>query len=155
MQPGVVLASTAFRKSWVSASVNSAASPRTDGHGARGQPHRPSRSVAGGGGSDAEIDGLRRADLERDHVEGGRQHLGQAGELFVYRAQAVRGRRVLPHGAPEHLGVHRERVQRAAQVVEQSPEVRRERPPARIIRDGHQVRRADFTAWMPYFASLL
>jgi hypothetical protein len=47
-------------------------------------------------------------------------------------------------------------VQRSAQVVEKPGQLPWQRAPGQVFPGaGHHVRRADFTAWMPYFASLL
>jgi len=51
--------------------------------------------------------------------------------------------------------VHREGVEGTAHVVEQAREVVRQLPSAGIVPGAVQVSRADFTAWIPYFASLL
>jgi hypothetical protein len=61
-----------------------------------------------------------------------------------------------PRAGPlEDLEMHRQRVQRTAQIVKDPREVRGQRLSLRIVGRLHQLRRADFTAWMPYFASLL
>ena len=66
------------------------------------------------------------------------------------------GKRVADGGVLEdEFQLEGERIQRTADVVQQAGEVGRQRPPAGILPGRHQVSRADFTAWMPYFASLL
>ena len=107
-------------------------------------------------GEPLEIVRSRRLCLERCDAQRDRQHVGQPRELLEHRAQTFVGRGIAGHGALENLEVHDRRVERAAEVVQEPGELggqRTVRGPSGRAR--HQVRRADFTAWMPYFASLL
>lgn len=107
---------------------------------ARALDERPQRQAALG----AELDG-------RDGKGGGQQR-GQAGDGLLDGLDALPGDGVLGGRAAQHLQMHRGRVQRPAQVVDEPVELRRQTLAAAGV---HQGRRADFTAWMPYFASLL
>jgi hypothetical protein len=58
--------------------------------------------------------------------------------------------------SPNDLAVHDGGIERAPQVVQRTLEIDgQRRQPARRASVEHQVTRGDFTAWMPYFASLL
>ena len=63
------------------------------------------------------------------------------------RFQALQGPGVAAAQTLEDLQVHRQRVEGPTEVVQQAIQI--------VGKRAHQVMRADFTAWMPYLASLL
>jgi hypothetical protein len=94
-----------------------------------------------------EIDDFRGTGFEGENVEGRGQHDGQPADLLLENIQAGPGADVGGTETFEDLEMHDHGVERTPQVVQEPVEVRRQR--------RHQVMRADFTAWIPYLASLL
>ena len=98
----------------------------------------------------------RRSHLERANGERDRQHGGQSLDFLLDTLEARGGDRIIADPVLERLQMQHRRIERAAEVVQETIEVGGQRCPPEIVRARRaHVIRADFTAWIPYFASLL